>query len=665
MTVKAQDIKRPESYNYTRAVEAIQQENYQEALDFLNMEIEENPKNGYAFAWIAAIRQHYQEYGRAITALDQALKYIPKKDKTYRTWVYSNKADVYQELDEYDKALECISLAIAADPTDKSSFEKRAQLLFEQEKYAQADLDYQKMIELAPGDVMGYMGLGRNQKMQNNYDAAIEQFNYAIKLSPDYASGYSFRGECYLLQGKYNEAATDIVRALEINYDNKAFYHMQQLADSSITAIATKLRVQAAKEPNENTWPYYLGVVHERKDNYKKAISYYKDALKLETNPIIANRISSCYEDLGNYSEALRYINMAIQADSTNEDFLRIRALIYDATGNTQESIGDWDKYISMDPEYYYGYYRRGWVKDHTGDAEGAIEDYTTSIELEPRYSYAYINRGVLYKLIGEKELAKKDFEEVIARDTLLEESHTIYALFHLGKVQEAKDLIQKLLSKNEDASNCYEAACLYSLADETETSLEFLRKALEKGNRKFNHIKRDRDLTNLRATSGYTELIEEFEEKWQKELSSDQFDLTIEGEEKTVEIPFSKDGGVCKVRCQINGLPLHFIFDTGASDVSISSVEATFMLKNDYLKPSDIIGKQNYINANGDITEGTVINLRKVNFGGLELTNIKASVVKNQSAPLLLGQSVLSRLGRIEIDNNAKVLKVTYREKK
>lgn len=43
-------------------------------------------------------------------------------------------------------------------------------------------------------------------------------------------------------------------------------------------------------------------------------------------------------------------------------------------------------------------------------------------------------------------------------------------------------------------------------------------------------------------------------------------------------------------------------------------------------------------MNANGDITEGTVINLRKVNFGGLELTNIKASVVKNQTVPLLLG---------------------------
>lgn len=131
------DIKRPDTYNYTRGVEAIQQENYKEALEYLNKEIEENPKNGYAYAWIAAIREYYQEYGRAITALDLALKYLPKKDKTYRTWVYTSKADVYKELDEYDKAYECMSLAIATDPTEVRSYDKRAQLLFEQEKYAQ------------------------------------------------------------------------------------------------------------------------------------------------------------------------------------------------------------------------------------------------------------------------------------------------------------------------------------------------------------------------------------------------------------------------------------------------------------------------------------------------------------------------------------------------
>ena len=133
---------------------------------------------------------------------------------------------------------------------------------------------------------------------------------------------------------------------------------------------------------------------------------------------------------------------------------------------------------------------------------------------------------------------------------------------------------------------------------------------------------------------------------------------------EKVVEVPFSKEGSLCKVKCTINNLPLHFVFDTGASDVSISSVEATFMMKNDYLKPTDVIGRQNYMTADGNISEGTVINLRNVNFGGLNLDNVRASVVNNQSAPLLLGQSVLNKLGNIEIDNEKRVLRITYKEK-
>ena len=93
-----------------------------------------------------------------------------------------------------------------------------------------------------------------------------------------------------------------------------------------------------------------------------------------------------------------------------------------------------------------------------------------------------------------------------------------------------------------------------------------------------------------------------------------------------------------------------------------MSMVEANFMLKNDYIKPSDIIGSARYVDANGDINEGTVINLRNVNFGGLELDNVRASVVCNQKAPLLLGQSVFGRLGKIEIDNTDSKLKITHK---
>lgn len=116
----------------------------------------------------------------------------------------------------------------------------------------------------------------------------------------------------------------------------------------------------------------------------------------------------------------------------------------------------------------------------------------------------------------------------------------------------------------------------------------------------------------------------------------------------------------ICNVKCAINDLPLYFIFDTGASDVSPSQVEATFMMKHGYINNKDVIGNAYYSDAVGNVNVGTVINLRKVDFGGLELTNVKASVVQNQKAPLLLGQSVLGRLGKIEIDNSKHVLRIS-----
>jgi len=129
--------------------------------------------------------------------------------------------------------------------------------------------------------------------------------------------------------------------------------------------------------------------------------------------------------------------------------------------------------------------------------------------------------------------------------------------------------------------------------------------------------------------------------------------------------VPFTRTAGVCDVKCEINGLPLHFVFDTGASTVSISNVEANFMFKNDYLKSSDIQGKDYYIDANGEIIAGTVVNLRKVHFGDIDLENVKASVVNNQKAPLLLGQSVFTKLGKFEIDNAKQVIRFTYKKKK
>lgn len=109
--------------------------------------------------------------------------------------------------------------------------------------------------------------------------------------------------------------------------------------------------------------------------------------------------------------------------------------------------------------------------------------------------------------------------------------------------------------------------------------------------------------------------------------------------------------GNTYLISCKVNGLPLDFIFDTGASSVTLSRKQATFMLKNGYLSKSDIIGTNAYQTATGDIAIGAVVKLKKIEINGLVLNNVEASIINSDSAPLLLGQSALSRLGKIQID--------------
>jgi aspartyl protease family protein len=111
-------------------------------------------------------------------------------------------------------------------------------------------------------------------------------------------------------------------------------------------------------------------------------------------------------------------------------------------------------------------------------------------------------------------------------------------------------------------------------------------------------------------------------------------------------------ENGVRYVWIQINGIRLRFIFDTGASSICISPAEATVLFRQGTLRKEDILDIEYFQDATGRISEGTKINLREVKIGDMTLEDVNATVVDNVNAPLLLGQSVLERFGKIEIDN-------------
>ena len=179
----------------------------------------------------------------------------------------------------------------------------------------------------------------------------------------------------------------------------------------------------------------------------------------------------------------------------------------------------------------------------------------------------------------------------------------------------------------------------------------------MEKGYRSFAHIENDNDMDPIRNHPDFIDLINEYRNRLVATVSD--CDDSTDNIGAISEIQMKKmHSGVYEVACTINDLPLKFILDTGASAVSISSVEASFMLKNGYLTAEDIKGKEYFSTASGEIREGTTIRLREIRVGDAVLRNVEASVSHSQQASLLLGQSVLERFGTITIDNiNSKLI--------
>jgi hypothetical protein len=120
----------------------------------------------------------------------------------------------------------------------------------------------------------------------------------------------------------------------------------------------------------------------------------------------------------------------------------------------------------------------------------------------------------------------------------------------------------------------------------------------------------------------------------------------------ESVDIPYKNELGVMTIPIKINGVGFEMVFDTGASVTCITLSEAKYLYEKGKLDESDIKGTQKYQVADGNIYVGLKINLRKVEIGDkITLYNIEASVVANQSAPLLLGQSVIKQFKQVAVN--------------
>ena len=661
-------IKNSDNFNYHKACEILDEGgDPAEARKLASENIKVNPGHIDSYLLIAGIDRREKDFSSALRLVDQAMKNNTKKSGVSEAVLLWWKGIIYDELGDTRKAVETMQQVVKMAKKEKSEhlssmMENLAQFHYDLKEYDASDKIYHEIKKLDESSLLPEIGLARNLIAREKYDEALTILDECVKYDRDYAEIYRFRMRAYEGKKEYKKMIDSMITLYEKS-DDTDYISIDCFKKDRKYAVAV-IREKIASEKNNGLWRAVLATFYKECHMYAEAIPLLNDLMEeYGFDEDLLEERADCYDEMGMTALALADINKAMElTDQRNYAYYYgRRSGIYRCAGMYKEAIEDLDKYIERYPTDAYGYYARGWCQELSGDSKGAMDDYNEGIAVDENYPYIYLMRGTLYMENGDAGKATADFETVVAKDTtVMGGSCRHYALNFLGKAEEAEEWMNKIIEKDpDDPGEWYDKACLYARMGRCDDAVAALRVSFEKGYRSFPHIEHDNDMDPIREREDFKSLVAQYKEILETEIAKVAKNVDDEEDMVVSEIDMKKMySGTYEIPCSVNGLPLKMIFDTGASDVTISSVEASFMLKNGYLSDSDVKGKKHYMTASGDIHEGTILKLKEVKLGEAVLKNIEASVVHSQKAPLLLGQSVLEKFGTITIDNvNSKLL--------
>lgn len=116
--------------------------------------------------------------------------------------------------------------------------------------------------------------------------------------------------------------------------------------------------------------------------------------------------------------------------------------------------------------------------------------------------------------------------------------------------------------------------------------------------------------------------------------------------------IKLNKDkSNLYKLNAKINNVDLEFILDTGCSIVQISNIEFEYLKRRNIITKADYVGVSKASDANGNVNNLKIYNIKNFKIGNKTLNNVKCCVCDNNESPLLLGQNVFEQFSSVIID--------------
>jgi tetratricopeptide (TPR) repeat protein len=431
--------------------------------------------------------------------------------------------DAYTQTKDLDKAEHAYRKASELDPSELSHLRGLGQTLMAEEKYADALVVYQKLIDLMPDEGDNYLRIAQIYRELHQLDKAEESLLKARQYEPGSLEVMYNEAMLYQAQGRYDDA-------------------IRVLADA-VNGVKGQSPVLPSRRRSLAILYQQLGLVYQQKQNYAAAIYTYEELGHLgdEEDRRARLLIMSAYRDARDLPKALQAGKDAL-AKYPNDSAIKTRdALLLGENGQVDEAVkllksqmsggGDRETYLNIAQVYERA--------KRYKDAEAALHAAEV-LPGQPRENETvWLLLGAVYEKQKLYDRAEEQFKKVldINPSQAIALNYYGYMLGDLGqRLDEAESLVQRAL-KQEPFNGAYldSLGWIYYKENRLTDAEATLRKAVE---RESHDPEIHSHLGDVYAKLGRTELAAAEWEKsmaeWRRSLPADiEMDKIAELEKK------------------------------------------------------------------------------------------------------------------------------------
>jgi tetratricopeptide (TPR) repeat protein len=355
------------------------------------------PQSEVALATLAALYTDRGQHEKATELLEAAA------EGTSSSRLLGALGYSYDQAGEIDKAIEAYRRALTRESDHFEIRRRLADALLRAERYDEAIVEYQAIIDADPGDAEAYLRLSQLFRFQRRFAEARATLQKAKKAAPDN------------LEIGFNEA---LLHEAEGNYDAAVAVLSDMLARMTKASGDYNPREQHGRSVVLER----LGATYRRMEQFDEGAKVFEMMLAL--NEDAARRgyaqIAETYRQARLYDQGIEALRQARERFPDDRDFVVQLAMLTSESGALEPAAEllrslldeggdpDLDRQVHMALAQIFERHKR-WP-----DAEAAINDAEHLVSTESQLEFVYFLRGAIYERQKRYDEAEEQFRQAL-----------------------------------------------------------------------------------------------------------------------------------------------------------------------------------------------------------------------------------------------------------